>query len=210
MEIMEKLNLLVKISIIKSIYYSIRFKGIILLGKGSRINIKKNGKIKLSKNGKLLIGINFSVPIPTVVDIYQNGVFTINGMVRINKGCKIMIGPDASLIINNNTYINEFSRIQCRKSIVVGKDCAISWNVDIIDSDEHQLMSTNNFSEKYNQISIGNNVWIGLKAIILKGSVIEDNVIIGAAALVKGHCINSGLYVGVPCKLIKNNVKWKR
>lgn len=51
-------------------------------------------------------------------------------------------------------------------------------------------------------IEIGNNVFIGAYAIILPGSVIEDNVIIGSNTIVKGHYYKNSVYAGNPSRKI--------
>lgn len=51
-------------------------------------------------------------------------------------------------------------------------------------------------------IKIGNNVFIGLGAIILPGTTIEDDVVIGAGSVVKGHITKKSVYAGIPAKRI--------
>jgi maltose O-acetyltransferase len=52
-------------------------------------------------------------------------------------------------------------------------------------------------------IKIGNNVWIGAKATILKGVTIGDGAIIGANAVVTKDLLANGVAVGNPAKVIK-------
>ena len=52
-------------------------------------------------------------------------------------------------------------------------------------------------------ISIGNNVWIGRGCIIMPGTVIADNVIIGANSVVKGQLETNSVYVGSPAVKIR-------
>ena len=49
---------------------------------------------------------------------------------------------------------------------------------------------------------IGNNVFLGWGCTVLAGSIIEDNVIVGAHAVVSGRLLNNSVYVGVPAKRI--------
>jgi acetyltransferase-like isoleucine patch superfamily enzyme len=51
-------------------------------------------------------------------------------------------------------------------------------------------------------IKIGNNVFIGLGVIILPGTTIEDDVVIGAGSVVKGHIAKKSVYAGIPAKRI--------
>ena len=47
-------------------------------------------------------------------------------------------------------------------------------------------------------VTIGNNVFVGLGAIICQNTTIEDDVIIGAGAVVRGLIRGDGVYIGNP------------
>lgn len=49
---------------------------------------------------------------------------------------------------------------------------------------------------------VGNNVFIGMNAVILKGVTIGDNVIIGAGSVVTKDCERNSVYAGNPAKRI--------
>lgn len=51
-------------------------------------------------------------------------------------------------------------------------------------------------------VTIGDNVFIGMNAIILKGSTIGSNVVIGAGSVVTCDCESESVYAGVPAKKI--------
>ncbi len=51
-------------------------------------------------------------------------------------------------------------------------------------------------------VEIGNNVFIGMNAVITCGVKIGDNVIIGAGSVVTSDCPSDGVYAGVPAKRI--------
>ncbi len=51
-------------------------------------------------------------------------------------------------------------------------------------------------------LRIGDNVFIGMNAIILKGSTIGSNVVIGAGSVVTCDCESESVYAGVPAKKI--------
>lgn len=53
-----------------------------------------------------------------------------------------------------------------------------------------------------NSVYIGNNVFIGLRSIILPGTKIGDNVIIGAGSVVKGNLESDSVYAGNPARKI--------
>lgn len=61
---------------------------------------------------------------------------------------------------------------------------------------------TNTFQE-FKRISIGNDVWIGIKVIIMGGVQIGNGVIIGAGSIVTKDIPDYAIAVGVPAKIIK-------
>ncbi len=51
-------------------------------------------------------------------------------------------------------------------------------------------------------VKIGNNVFVGVNAVITKGVTIGDNVIIGAGSVVSKDCESNGVYAGNPAKKV--------
>lgn len=49
-------------------------------------------------------------------------------------------------------------------------------------------------------VKIGNNVFIGMNAVITRGVTIGDNVIIGAGSVVTSDCESNGVYAGSPAR----------
>lgn len=81
--------------------------------------------------------------------------------VGVYKGAKLKLGTG---------YMNYKCNIHCFNSITIGNDVCISEGVVIRDSDNHYIHRDG--YEMSAPIVIGNNVWIGLNAIILKGVTI--------------------------------------
>lgn len=77
----------------------------------------------------------------------------------------------------------------------------------IRDSDNHDILRNGYVKSK--PIKIGNHVWIGLRAIILKGVTIGNDSIIGAGAVVTKDVPPNCLVVGTPAKIIRRNINWK-
>ena len=51
-------------------------------------------------------------------------------------------------------------------------------------------------------IYIGNNCFIGMNVVVLPGTVVEDNVIVGAGSVIRGHLESNSVYIGNPAKRI--------
>lgn len=87
------------------------------------------------------------------------------------------------------SFFNQGCSITVMKNIEIGNGCLFGPNVVIVDHD-HDYKFTNELRGNHyisDDVIIGNNVWVGANAVIMRGTVIEDNVVIGAGTIVKGH-----------------------
>ncbi len=62
----------------------------------------------------------------------------------------------------------------------------------------------------FGKIEIGNNVFIGNRAIIMPGVKIGDNVVIGAGSIVTKNVLSNTVAAGVPAKPIKTIEEYKQ
>ena len=203
-------NILPKVSLIKTVYYSIKFKGVIVVGKGAKLNIHSKGKI-IFQNSKssLYLGVHFSASPGAVLDIEKNGKLIIGKSVGLHRGVKTVVSENATLTIGDNSFVNENSRLQCKNAISIGKSTSIGWSCTISDSDQHGIYIDNILVNKCLPISIGDNVWICANTAITKGATLNDNCIIGINSLVQNKEYQSNyIYAGNPAKQIKTFDRW--
>lgn len=118
----------------------------------------------------------------------------------------IHVGKNAVLSVGDGTYINEGSKISIKTKCSIGKHCAISNDVTILDSDFHTIIG--NDKEEIG-VTIGDHVWIGADATILKNVKIGNNCIIGAGSLILRDIPDGCLVVGNPARIVKENVCWE-
>lgn len=121
-------------------------------------------------------------------------------------GSKVEIRENAELILGSG-YMNYGASIECYQRIVIGDNACIAEGVVIRDSDNHVISREGYIMTE--EVIIGDHVWIGTKAIILKGVHIGDGAIIAAGAVVTKDVPAYTLVAGVPAKIIKTNVKWE-
>ena len=126
---------------------------------------------------------------------------------RIEAGMTDGVHP--SLTFGNNVQINDRCHIAAIENIHIGNNVLIASDVYISDHD-HGSFSKISLSmppakrELVNKdIYIGDNVWIGQKAIILKGVNIGESAVIAAGAVVTKDVLARSLVAGVPAKVIK-------
>jgi acetyltransferase-like isoleucine patch superfamily enzyme len=130
---------------------------------------------------------------------------TINGAYTTYADSYIRVVKNGELTVNAG-FINEGVQITCASKITIGKGCAIARDVVIRDYDGHTLDIPG--YEIAKPISIGNHVWIGNRAMVLKGVTIGDGAIIAAGAVVTKNIPARCVAAGVPAKVIKENLGW--
>ena len=132
-----------------------------------------------------------------LLGLYQRTIVVARG------NAKIKIGDRAGL---SGVTIYAWDNID------IGDDCVIGANVKIFDTDFHPIgaearLKGNREEVRTKPVKIGNNVFIGVNAIILKGTEIGDNCVIGAGSVVSGK-FGSGLIIaGNPAKVINRGIK---
>lgn len=142
------------------------------------------------------------------VKIYskQKGSISIGERVHIYPDvCFFLDSPSAKIIIGDRTYINRRTEIKCQNSVEIGNDCAISWDVLIMDTDYHCI----NGQPVCKPVKIGDKVWIGCKSTILKGVSIGDGAVIASGALVNRDVPPRTMVGGVPARIIREDVEWQ-
>ena len=129
------------------------------------------------------------------------------GSVRVYSGCLLCVDGKFTM---NSGYINNDCKIYCRNCITIGENVVIAPEVIIRDSDQHQLINESGEKKPISApIHIGNHVWIGTRAIILKGVTIGDNAVIAAGSVVTRDVPDHCLAAGTPARVIKRNITWE-
>lgn len=114
---------------------------------------------------------------------------------------------DAFIKIGDNVGISG-ATIYARKGITIGNGTMIGGNVKILDNDFHPTELENRHNQDKSlvpaeKIGIGENCFIGVNAIILKGTVLGDGCIVGAGAVVSGKFEANSVIAGNPARVIK-------
>lgn len=141
--------------------------------------------------------------------IQMDGQIKFNGKASIGHGCGLSIR--GNLDLGNNFIITAESKIICHDNISFGENCLISWDCLFMDTDSHYIFDNNNEHINPNKpIVIGNNVWIGCRNLILKGTYISSNTVVGAQSKVTGYFSEENIVIsGNPAKIMKKGITWK-
>lgn len=163
----------------------------------------------------------FPRPIPENVRIgegtYFDGSYCLlhyasqeKGGIVIGDHCGIYIGTFFELGKSASVHIGDYSAIvgaiiSTNDRVKIGSYCFIAHEVVIADTCFACPLSQGEGSKKtLPQIEIGDNVWIGTRAVILGGAKIGEGSVIGAAAVVDFEVPAYSVVVGNPAKIVKS------
>lgn len=173
-------------------------------------------KMVRGANNCLVIGAGSFLNNVSIHIIGKDNVIEFGERVRIGKNCRFWIeGNHCKIIVDDNTTFTQkvhFNVQEDNSEIVCGKDCMFSNMIIVRTSDSHAIwdMKTQKRINPAKNVNIGDHVWIAPNSTIMKGVTIGSNTIIGSHTLVTKSIPDSVLAVGMPAKVIKENITWSR
>lgn len=132
------------------------------------------------------------------LQVFQQGKLNIGRNTEFASGCDFQVHGQGKLIIGERTYFNRYCMISAHQSVKIGANCMFGPSVKIFDNN-HRFTKEDGVSSalKTDEIVIGNNCWIASNVIILKGTHIGDNCVIGTGCIVSGDIPSRSI---VKCK----------
>jgi acetyltransferase-like isoleucine patch superfamily enzyme len=128
------------------------------------------------------------------------GKVSVGDSVMLESGTRLMALENGAIKMGSHIYVAA-ATISSTISIELGNDVVISPQALIIDHDGYGL-DGNPAVEK--PVKIGNHVWIGVRATVLKGVTVGDNSVVGAAAVVTKDVEPNTIVAGNPARKIRN------
>lgn len=169
---------------------------VIVDGSGNKVTLSGeiyNCKINVSgNNNTIIIKNNCKIYNTTIFLNSHNSVLSIDEDSTIGSGCIVCMGAG--------------------KNISIGKRCMFGDCIDVWNTDSHPIYSleTKQIINCSKDVFIGDDVWIGKYVVVLKGAHIGNGAICGMKSMVTKEIPSCSLCVGMPARVIKNNVTWKR
>ncbi len=172
---------------------------------GKRLRLKGMPVIFNRHGARLKLGSNVTI----------KSSFLSNLVGLYNRTIIITRAPGAVIEIGDNVGISG-ATIYARKGIYIGANTAVGGNCKILDNDFHPINAEERIRLLQNvrggetgdlipakEIYIGQNCFLGCNSIILKGTVLGNNCVVGAGAVVCGRFEDDCVIAGNPARIIR-------
>ena len=107
-----------------------------------------------------------------------------HGKATFARGIQLITEENGNLEIGDYFRCNANCIINSGKKISIGSDVLFSWNITAIDGDGHTIIYEDKVKPAYDDIKIGNHVWVCSDVTLLKKAVICDGSIVASKAIV--------------------------
>ncbi len=125
----------------------------------------------------------------------------------MENGGKITFGGGISVYRNLNVVAKAGKRVD------IGDECMFARDIIVRNDDGHTIIdaTTKDIINAPENIKIADKVWVGTRAMILKGSEIPEGSVVGAMSLVNKKFTEKNIIIaGVPAKKVRENIIWDR
>ncbi len=172
-----------------------------------KVKIRINGRVRFA-----MIKLGFykvSLYPNTGIRWENKGSVIFNGWSIIGHASNISVGKTGTLRIGSGFRATCSLKLACYNKIDFGDNVLIGWDCTFTDTDFHSLHSTTGKTKAFGEIRIGNNNWIAMQTLCLKGGGTANYSVIGARSLVNTDFTKQGqkvLIIGNPARIVKTGI----
>ncbi|HEX8120464.1 MAG TPA: acyltransferase [Solirubrobacteraceae bacterium] len=155
-------------------------------------------------------GVCFICPGVTF-EIGKDAVLRLGRWCWVGNDCKIRV-HEGEVSIGAKTVIGQECTISAFQHVAIGRECIVADRVMLIDFD-HGIVEVDRpirMQGIYKRdVNVGNNVWMGYGACVLRGCTVGDNSVLGTYAVVTDDIPANVVAAGVPAKVLRRRERPK-
>lgn len=151
----------------------------------------------------------------TKVHLLEGATLRLSQNSFIGPGTYLTVGPQGTFSLGLSSYVGHDSNVNCLSEVSIGDGTLVGQQTVLMDYDGHPVIpvrgrTRGNHGGTSRPIRIGNGVWIGCRATILKGVRIGDGAIVGAGSVVSADVPANCIVAGNPARVVRRGVTWRR
>ena len=131
----------------------------------------------------------------------RHTTFGLEGGSEISVGSGVSAYRDVNIVAKNG------------KNVYIGDECMFAREIMVRNNDGHIILDrkTGEVINPPEDIVIGDNVWVGMRVMVLKGAVIPKGSVIGAMSMVNKKFDEENILIaGAPAEKIRSDIEWHR
>ncbi|HUA74512.1 MAG TPA: acyltransferase [Solirubrobacteraceae bacterium] len=139
------------------------------------------------------------------LEIGRNATLRIGRWAWVGHGCKIRV-HEGEVEIGAKTVMGQECTISAYQHVSIGRECIVADRVMLIDFDHGvtEVERPIRLQGIYKRdVRVGNNVWIGYGACVLRGVSVGDNGIVGTSSVLTRDVPENAVVGGVPARVIR-------
>jgi len=151
-------------------------------------------------NGNILVGANCHIH--RYAHIHGNII--LGGKCAVGSFAILSTAPDGTIRVGAESYVNSYNIIGANASIAIGDRCIFAAFVQITDAShgiDDLSVATIYSTSSAAPVRIGDNVWLGSGVMVMMGSSIGNDSVVGAQSLVRGDLPERSISFGTPAKV---------
>ena len=175
-----------------------------VLDGAERIDVREGGALRIGLGSFGLTSEHDT----SVVRVREGASFVCDGVVSLQRGVRVVV-DGGTLTMGHGTNVNALgTKVLCATGITIGQFCTFSWDVQLLDNDFHAITVDGVEQPSSAPIVIGDRVWVGTRAVVLKGVTIGDGAVVAAGAVVTKDVPAGAVVGGMPAKVIGRADSW--
>jgi acetyltransferase-like isoleucine patch superfamily enzyme len=166
------------------------------LSLGRKVTIQDGAQL----NGNISVGSNSVI----CRQVEMSGNIALGDNCVVGSFTILSTAPTAKLEVGIDTYINSYTVIGAMEAVSIGNHCIFAAFVSITDAThgiDDLSIATKHAAIAAKPITIGDNVWLGSGVIVMMGSHIGNDAVVGARSLVRGDLPDRSVSFGTPAKV---------
>jgi acetyltransferase-like isoleucine patch superfamily enzyme len=195
------------------IFYTLSNRAFMLLRgflkTGRKVYVGNKTKIYNSKN--IVFGHSVTIGKYSEIDGFSSEKINLGNCVKIGAFSSLSSTSHFSkygkgLKMGNNSAIGDYTHFGAAGGIEIGNDVIMGSYISFHSENHNYTDATKLIREQgvsSKGIKLGNNIWVGAKVTFLDGSVIGNNCVVAAGAVVNGVFPDNVVIGGVPAKILK-------
>jgi acetyltransferase-like isoleucine patch superfamily enzyme len=150
---------------------------------------------------------------------------TSTASVQVGRGCRIIIEPDAHLVLGagveiddgttlavyrgarlelgDGCFVGHHSTIAARDTVLIGPNTFLAELVSVRDHDHDPSAPPNSGKARQAPVRIGSDVWLAAKVTVTRGVEIGDSTVVGANAVVTESLPGNVVAGGIPARVLR-------